>query len=272
MRVLAHISDLHFGAVKPKLVEGVLEDLTAISPDLAVVSGDLTQRAKSREYRKVRKFFDQIPFPYLVVPGNHDVPLYNLYKRFRWALKNYKRYIGDNLEPSFLDEEIAVHGINTARSLTWKNGRISVEQMSELYTRFCAVPQGRFKILVTHHPFLAPPERHKRLVGRAERALQHLEDCRLDMLLSGHFHQSYAGGTHAAYTTLDHSLLVIQAGTATSSRVRDKEKNAYNIIRIEDGEVLLSVRMWTGSRFEEVRQERYARRAENQWMLHPLLM
>lgn len=264
MNRLAHISDLHFGTVKPALAEGLLDRLQTLEPDLVVVSGDLTQRARSRQYRAARQYLDRIPYPKIVVPGNHDVPLYHVYNRFLHPLKNYTRYITDDLTPMYRDDHLAVLGINTARSFTRKDGRLSVAQIRMIYQRFCGLPPEVFRVLVTHHPFLPPPGRPQRVVGRAEKALRYLEKCRLGLVLSGHYHMSYADGSHAAYGALQSSVLVVQAGTATSSRTR-KERNAFNFIRRIDGKVMLDVYMWDGSTFVSERREIYQRNGRKRW-------
>lgn len=249
---------MHFGAIDLEIAQGLLQSLQSLQPDLVVVSGDLTQRARSHQFQHARRYLDVIPFPRIVVPGNHDIPLYNVYHRFQKPLKKYQRYITDDLAPFFEDEELAVLGMNTARSLTFKNGRVSVKQMHDIARKMCAVSDEKFKILVTHHPFLPPPDFPKEpIVGRARRTLKTIEHCRLDLLLSGHFHQSYAGGTHAVHTMLRHSVLVIQAGTATSTRLHHREKNAYNVIHLRPNIVDLTVQRWNGRHFEAEQSERY---------------
>jgi 3',5'-cyclic AMP phosphodiesterase CpdA len=262
MKTIAHISDLHFGTVKPELADGLKTDIDNQQPDLLVVSGDLTQRASRREFCDARRFLSMFGMPQLIVPGNHDIPLYNVVKRFFSPMTKYQRYINREMNPSYEDSELAVYGINSARSMTIKNGRISVDQIIHLKDYFGTIARDRFKILVTHHPFMAPAQRSH--IGRAERTLMTLEECRLDVLLAGHFHMSYAAGTHDTYTALGHSLLVIQAGTALSSRTR-REQNAYNILRVEPGDVHLHVRAWNGRSFAERKRERYFRKRGNQW-------
>ncbi len=269
MRTLAHISDTHFGRVIPEVAEGLLADLETLNPDLVVISGDLTQRARNRQYRDARRFLARIPFHKVVVPGNHDVPLYDVGRRFLRPLKRFQRYITADLAPFYADDEIAVLGINTARSLTWKNGRISIGQVEIIRERFRGLPDSVRKILVTHHPFLPPPDDiNKALVGRAAKVLEMVERCNLDLLLAGHFHKSYAGGSHSVYRTLARSVLVIQAGTATSSRIR-REANAFNIITIRRETVQLDVRMWIDGRFRTHRREAYTYDPGSGWNRRP---
>src|SRR5437868_15414983 len=119
MRTIVHLSDLHFGRVDPALLDPLRELVRSIVPNVVVVSGDLTQRAKSEEFEAARAWLDTLPGPQIIVPGNHDISLYNVFRRFVQPLERYKRYITDDLDPMYVDEEIAVLGVNTARSLTF---------------------------------------------------------------------------------------------------------------------------------------------------------
>ena len=129
MRTIVHLSDLHFGRVDYAVVEPLVQTVAELAPDVLAVSGDLTQRARSEEFKEAREFLDTLPSPQIIVPGNHDVPLYNVFKRFLQPLDKYKRYITGDLEPFHADAEIAIMGINTARSLTIKDGRINEVQI-----------------------------------------------------------------------------------------------------------------------------------------------
>ncbi len=115
MRKLAHISDLHFGRIDEEVVEALLADLRSLGPDLIVVSGDLTQRGHRHQFREARAFLDRLSAPYLVVPGNHDIPGVNMLARFAAPFARYQRYIERDMRPLHLDAEIAVLGLNTAR-------------------------------------------------------------------------------------------------------------------------------------------------------------
>src|SRR5919202_5053344 len=124
MKKIAHLSDLHFGRIDERVVGPLAEAVRDARPSLVVVSGDLTQRARTRQFREARAFLDSLPRPQIVVPGNHDVPLWDVLARFTRPLEKFRRSISDDLEPFSDDEEMAVAGVNTARSLTRKYGRI----------------------------------------------------------------------------------------------------------------------------------------------------
>jgi 3',5'-cyclic AMP phosphodiesterase CpdA len=259
MRTIAHISDVHFGTENPAAVEGLLSDLQTIRPNLVAVSGDLTQRARRSEFAAARAFLERIPFPRLVVPGNHDIPLYDVGRRFLRPLHRFRRYITPELAPRYVDEEMAVLGINTARSATWKNGRISLEQIRNLKGLLCPLPPSLFRVIVTHHPFLPPPNLPMpALVGRGPMALQMLQACGADLLLAGHLHVGYSGDMRSYDVKVKRSILVAQAGTALSSRQRG-EANAYNKITIEQARVTIDVRQWDGTKFASKVATRYAK-------------
>src|SRR5258706_13438120 len=137
MRTLVHLSDLHFGRVDDQVIDPLIAKVAEIAPDLVAVSGDLTQRARSWQVREARAFLDALPKTQIVVPGNHDVPLHNVVARFLQPLDKYKRHITHEMQPAYVDDEIAVVGDNTARALTVKGGRISANQVAGIREKLC---------------------------------------------------------------------------------------------------------------------------------------
>jgi 3',5'-cyclic AMP phosphodiesterase CpdA len=248
MRKLVHLSDLHFGRVDYAIVEPLVETIRELEPDVVVVSGDLTQRARSEQFKEAREFLDQLPAPQIIVPGNHDVPLHNVFARFLQPLDKYRRYITDDLAPFHSDEEIAVLGINTARSLTIKDGRINEEQIESIRQRLCPLSNEVVKIIVTHHPFDLP-EGHDEdeLVNRAQLAMEALAGCGADVLLAGHLHVSHTGHSSARYKIAGHNALVVSAGTATSTRGRG-ETNSFNVLRVKHPFINVERRSWQPER------------------------
>ena len=248
MRTIAHLSDPHFGRIEPATVQALIATVTEARPDVVVVSGDFTQRAKEREFQEARQFLQALPSPQIVVPGNHDVPFYNVIARALKPLRNYQRYITKDLEPFYSDDEIAIVGINTARSLALKNGRINRQQVARSCARLEACGENRTRVIVSHHPFDVP-ETHELngLVGRAHMAMTGFARCHVDLILSGHLHLSYTGESAPRYKIPGHSALVIHAGTATSTRGRG-EPNSFNIIHVDRSSVAVQCLTWDPER------------------------
>jgi 3',5'-cyclic AMP phosphodiesterase CpdA len=265
MKTIAHISDLHFGRTDADVLEDLKQAVIGAKPDLVVVSGDLTQRASSHEFAAARDFLMELPQPQIVVPGNHDVPLYNVLKRWLMPLTGYRRYITQNLSPFYADGEIAVLGINTTRALTLKNGRINRAQIAHACAAFARLPATVVRVVVTHHPFALPESTsHRAIVGRARRAMRAFAECKVDMVLSGHLHVSQAVTSEMLYAG-SHTALLIQAGTATSSR-RRYEANAFNLLHVNGESVLIERLSWAKRAFVPIAHERF-RRGEEGWLV-----
>lgn len=234
MRRLVHISDIHFGKADYAMAKMVQIKVTELTPNLLIISGDLTQRARSAQFIEARRFLDSLPKPQIVVPGNHDIPLHNVFARFVTPLEKYKKYITEDLEPFFMDDEMAVIGLNTARSLTVKDGRINQEQVAVIRDRMCSLDDKILKAVVTHHPFDLPEGFNEDdIVENAEKALPQIADCGADVFFSGHLHVSHIAHTANRYKLPSgKNALIIQAGTATSTRVRG-EVNSFNLIEFD---------------------------------------
>lgn len=247
MATIAHLSDIHFGRVDSRIIEPLVRTIEAVSPDLVAVSGDLTQRARRSQFREAREFLDKLRFPVLVVPGNHDVPLFNLAARFIDPYGGYRRYIQKNLEPVYESAEVIAVGLNSARPFPFHGGgRINERQAAWAAARLQSAPDGQVKIVVTHHPFDLP-ETHgdEHLIGRSDMAMRQLADAGADVFLAGHLHVSHVGHTATRYRIAGHSALVVQAGTL-STRGRG-ELNTINLLRLTRKQIQIERYTWDES-------------------------
>lgn len=258
MRTIVHLSDLHTGRVDPHVLDALVPAVNGIKPDLIVFSGDLTQRAKRTQFREARAFLDALQAPLLVIPGNHDVPLWNVARRFVTPLQRYKRFITTDLAPIVEDDEMIVAGVNTARSLTWGEGRINRRQVNAILERLEAAPRGVTRIIVTHHPFDLPPGvDQRRLLGRARMAMAQFAAAGADLFLSGHLHLSHVSHSAERYRIAGHSALIVQAGTV-SMRGRGEEPS-FNILRLQRPRLALDRFVWdpTLRAFSEIAAGQY---------------
>lgn len=262
------MSDLHFGAHDNELVAAVEQSIDALKPDLVVISGDFTQRARTDQFKEACEFLERLKaagHEVLGVPGNHDIPLYDVLRRFLSPLTRYRRYIDDSLCPFHELAGIAVLGINTARSLTFKDGRINKDQVAFIRESFARTRPDTVRILVTHHPLFALPVGDGPAlgdpVGRQKLALDAIADAGVDLLLAGHNHRA---STHHArdFATGAGTALVIQAATATSTRLREEEQS-FNVLDVAPGEAGVTVHAWNGIAFSPRDAERFAREGEH---------
>ncbi len=243
MRTIVHLSDVHFGRLASETVHPLIAAIRGAQPDLVVISGDLTQRARTAEFQAARRFMDALPGPVLVVPGNHDVPLWNVAARFVTPLRRYTRHITTDLSPMYRDEEVVVVGVNTARSLTWGEGRIAISDVEAIVRRLAAAPPSAVRIVVTHHPFDLPAGvGEERLLGRAYTAMAKLAEAGADLFLAGHLHLSHIGHSAERYRIAGHSALIVQAGTV-STRSRG-EQPSFNVLRVQRPKISVARFVW----------------------------
>lgn len=265
MARIAHLSDIHFGAHDPGIVAAATAWVESRRPDLIIISGDLTQRARVDQFEQASAWINRLRqsgMAVLVIPGNHDIPFFDIFTRFWAPLHRYKRFISNDLCPWFENDQVAVLGINTARSLTFKDGRINGEQLQMLRSRFAAVAPGKTRILVTHHPVFAMPIGRggelSEAVGRHEDAVAAVCEAGVHITLAGHFHKTFADSARKMVETAGRAL-VIQAGTATSTRVRNEEAQSFNWLHAQaKNRIELQVVVWNGSRFERRNHVEYS--------------
>jgi 3',5'-cyclic AMP phosphodiesterase CpdA len=258
MKKIVHLSDLHFGTENPEIITAILNDIDTIVPDLVVISGDLTQRARSVQFEAAADFLNKINFPKIVVPGNHDISFWNIFRRFFKPLKRFQKHISNDEFPIYRDEEMIIVGVNSARSLTIMGGRISEKQIQHLKKIFCNTPEPRFKGIVIHHNLIPSPkvQTHK-LLGRGELLISELKSCGADIIFSGHIHKFHSADVQKYFKDSD-SILIVQAGTASSSRVRG-ENNSYNYLEIEPDKITINIMRFNGSIFVEENEKIYER-------------
>ena len=237
---LLHISDLHFGSVFVQRVgDALLRSAHELELDAVVVSGDLTQRAKGEQFREARTFLDALPaVPQLVVPGNHDVPLYRVIERLTDPHGQYRKYISPELDTVLeLDGAVLVGLDSTAPRSAITNGRISQEQLAFCRDAFSRADRDAIRVVVAHHHFApAPDYLHDQTMPKARRAMMEFVELGVDMILGGHLHRAYIGNSLDFFpgTHRERGIIIVQSGTSTSrrGRGREREKNTFNVIQL----------------------------------------
>jgi 3',5'-cyclic AMP phosphodiesterase CpdA len=276
MRTLLHISDVHFGPPHlPALAEGVLGFVAARRPNLVVVSGDLTQRAKPDQFRAARAFVDRIPVPTLVVPGNHDVPLYRVWERILDPFGAYRRHFSPELEPIYRDDEVLVVGVNTAFNWTIKDGRITLRRLREVADLLAAAPEHLFKVVVAHHHLIPPPSfGSQQVLMNAYEAIDVFSTAGVDLILSGHLHKAYLGNSEEFYPKGRPPVVILHSGTTTSNRGRgsERDKNTCNWIAFDGDMIVVSHYRWHRElgRFSEHSRHWYPRQERVPYSLEGL--
>lgn len=220
---LIHLSDLHFGRIDANVLHKLESFIEVKKPDLVILTGDLTQRAKKKEFADAREFLGRLAPPVFVIPGNHDVPLYNLFLRYFSPYKKFLRSLAGFTARTFSTPEIAVFGFWTLDPFTIQDGKIRASEVLEA-RKFFAEAGEKLRVIASHHPVDS-------LMDRRE-----IEELNPHLLLSGHLHQSEVRSLGKEGTL----PILLSAGTATSTRTR-KETQSFNLVQVKNGEIEISV-------------------------------
>ncbi|HEX2198317.1 MAG TPA: metallophosphoesterase [Burkholderiales bacterium] len=245
MSLLLQVSDTHFGTERAPAVEALLELAAVQRPDLVVLSGDITQRARRIEFDAARRLVERLAAPaILAIPGNHDVPLFNVAARLVQPYAAYARAFGADLEPSYEDQNLLVVGVNTTRVHRHKHGEVSGRQIERVARRLAGCPPQKLRVVVTHHPMHVPSgtDEANLLRGHAA-AARAWAAAGADLLMGGHIHLPYVRPVAERLPDLVRPLWAVQAGTAVSRRVRPgAEANSVNLVR--SGQGACTVERW----------------------------
>ena len=258
---LAHVTDLHFGAEDPEVVAGLRADLVAQDVDRMLVSGDLTMRARTGQFRAARRLLDSIGRPWTSVPGNHDVPLDRVVSRVVRPLDAYRRFVNAQPQPMVRAGGLQVLGLSTPRRALWKGGRINAAQVVRIGDAFTA--PARLRVLMVHHPVFRSAQRpDERLVHGADPALRAAARAGVDVVLCGHGHVPAQVDLSVTRPGLGRHMIGLMSGTACSRRVRAGESQSYTVLELSGECLRLRVRHWHGDRFEAQRETEWWRTAD----------
>ncbi len=231
MKIL-HISDPHFGTEQLPVVEALVQFALAQSPELVILSGDITQRAQRSEFDAARKFMDRLGIPAsLIIPGNHDIPLFHLVARLFTPYARYRRTFGTDLEPVFENAQLLVIGVNTTRRYRHIDGEISGAQINRVAKRLQQASDTQLRIVVTHQPvWVTRREDVHNLLHGHDKAVRDWAEAGVDLIFGGHIHRPFVCPIHEQLADFPHRVWAVQAGTSVSSRIRFDAGNSINLI------------------------------------------
>lgn len=233
MGALLQVSDTHFGTERPEVVAALLDLVTALDPELVVMSGDITQRATPGQFARARSFVQRLgPRPVLVIPGNHDLPLFNLAARVLWPYRNFRRALGADLEPRYESPDWNIVCLNTTRPWRHVDGEVSRRQVARSVAAFGTAAASQRRVVVVHQPAAVMREQDAgNLLHGRKPALRAWQDAGVDLVLGGHIHLPYAMRVDTPTRSgAGRGLWVVQAGTAISSRTRHEAGNSVNLL------------------------------------------
>lgn len=233
MSILLHLSDTHFGTERPHVIDALLRLAREVQPDVVILSGDITQRARRAQFAAAKRFISELAVPVtLVIPGNHDIPLFNPIARLAYPYANYRSAFGEDLSPYFASDDLLVVCVNTTRPWRHKDGEVSAAQIEDVARRLRDAAPQQLRVVVVHQPLLVIREsdRSNLLHGHQEAARVWTE-AGADLILSGHIHLPYVQMLCTPQGTRGGTTWVVSAGTAISRRVREGNPNSVNLIR-----------------------------------------
>jgi len=253
VRILVHLSDLHFGRTEPLVVEALLADIARHRPDMALISGDLTQRARTHQFAEARAFLDRLPCPAMVVPGNHDLaPLYRPISRLFAPRARFRRALPGRPDwPVWHDDEVVAIGLDSTRHMRWISGKLRRGHLQHVDQVVTASPADACKVVFLHHPPPSAPSGHP---------FQTLAEHGVDLILTGHVHKAHVAVIAAEGPS---SCVLAQASTACSTRLRD-DANGYGLIRVDMPRLEVAIHAWTGESFQPRHHYRFEKRG-NVW-------
>lgn len=267
---IAHLSDPHFGTILPGVREGLLATLDELKPQLILLTGDITQRARRSQFHDAKEFTHQLgQTPLIAVPGNHDIPLFNVFARLFHPYAGYRGLFKDQLEKDHLHGDIVVTGLNSTSPWRHVQGEFNLRRLNRRLR--VQRPAAKVHIAAFHHPMdCAKPQDEKNLLKKADQAIRLFDHHGVDLILGGHIHDPYVTLSKVRYPQTERSMIIAVAGTCTSWRTRKDAPNSFNLIDVETA----TTPTMTISRYDqrshlgfEIERSHAFRRIDNNWQV-----
>lgn len=236
---LFHLSDIHFGLEDRRALAWVEQCIAREKPHAVAITGDLTMRARHREFDAANAWIAALKVPVTVEVGNHDMPYFNLIERFLTPYKRFDR-IERMLEVELDLPGLAIVPLKTATRAQWRfpwsNGWVTRRALEETLAAIDAHPRGTRILVAAHHPLTERSPTGKRLTIDGTRAMEVLAGRGVAAVLSGHVHDPF----DLTVDTAAGPLRMIGAGTL-SRRIRSTPPS-FNEIILDGEEIRVTAR------------------------------
>jgi 3',5'-cyclic AMP phosphodiesterase CpdA len=235
MIILAHLSDTHFGTERPEVTNALISTINHINPNIVIISGDLTQRAHLPQFEAAKNFLQSLTAELrLVIPGNHDIPLFNLARRIFNPYKNYSKVFGKRENICYC-QNIAIIGYDATSRWYHTKGYLSENRLVQHIKAAKANLSANGIIIACAHQPLAVklPQDAENILINAENVAKLFAQHKVDLVLSGHVHAPIITTTEHIFPNLARSFVLSGAGTAISHRTRSNMPNSFNLIYID---------------------------------------
>ena len=252
---IVQISDTHFGTEVAEVEAALVACLTDNPPDIVLLTGDVTQRARRSQFAKAIKFLNKLPaHDFIAIPGNHDIPLYQFWIRLLQPYRHFQRAFHE-VEVTRITDACTIIAINSTAPSRHKDGLLSRDKIARVADELANNHHSQLRIVAAHHPVaVVLPSDKENIVENAETAVKIWSDAGMDLILGGHIHYPFMAPLSGYYPNMDTQAWVMQAGTAVSHRVRNQKPNSFNRIVVSGERAGARIEQWNyhadGQRFE----------------------
>ena len=271
---IAHLSDPHFGTILPGVREGLLATLEQLKPNLVLLTGDITQRARRRQFLEAHEFAKSFPSArFIAVPGNHDIPLFNIFGRLCDPYRGFKRYFKYRLEKDFIEGDVLITGLNSTSRWRHVQGDFDLERIDKRLSE--REQEAKVHIVAFHHPMdCAKPSDEKNLLKSRNETIEIFDRHNVDLIVSGHIHDPYVTLSKVRYPNTKRTMVIGVAGTCLSWRIRPGAPNSFNLIDVDtDGMPKLTITRFdqrADKLFTPERAHRFFRHGQEGWAPVPV--
>jgi 3',5'-cyclic AMP phosphodiesterase CpdA len=231
---LLQISDTHFGTEVGTVVQALQKRIAELEPNLVVLTGDITQRARRDEFIKAKVFLDSLgPVAKFCCPGNHDIPLFDLFTRFLNPYRTYTSILQLPLEIFYSSEDAELLMLNSTSRFRHVDGVLEMKYLKKHLEQFSSSNQ-KWKIVAFHHPMdCKQAVDQKNILRNSQEAMQALSGKGVDLVMGGHIHDPFTTTSVQKYPQLSKKMLISVCGTGVSSRTRRNAPNSFNLYDLD---------------------------------------